>query len=62
MPRDTDMLGCARPEDGFANRREAISMPGMSAFNVALENNQTQLRTITGHDGSTTFRTLYRFC
>jgi len=52
------MLGCARPEDGFANRREAISMPGMSAFNVALENNQTQLRMITGHDATTTFRTL----
>ncbi|MBM3096553.1 hypothetical protein JRX38_00695 [Gluconobacter cerinus] len=39
MPRDANMLSCTGPEDGFPDRRKAISMSGMSALYIALENN-----------------------
>ncbi|MFT8951888.1 MAG: hypothetical protein ABF979_06405 [Gluconobacter sp.] len=39
MPRDANTLGCTGPEDGFPDRRKAISMPGMRALYIALENN-----------------------
>lgn len=55
MPRDANMLSCTGPEDGFPDRRKAISMPGMSALYITLENNEPQLGMIAGRDNGPNF-------